>query len=412
MAYSHSQLKTFEECALRFRYKYIDKIPEPAAAPSPAMERGTIVHDTLELLYKKIQNSGLVMTREELHTHIETKMIAFRDRYNAVSELPLSAEIYADELDISKSMIDRYYDSYYPFNQTKINWLEQNINFDLPNGAKFRGIIDRLDFQGDQAIIVDYKTDKSIAPYGTFTETYQQQLTSYAVWVMNNYPHVVKSVTGKLIYLRLQQEVTWEISHDMLTQAVTNITNKITKIEDTLFRYNMGENNAFWPVEWTQCRRCAYQVMCPLWKHRFQDDEVVIVSEIGETSIKKLVDKFYHLNNQKKELEDNLKGIKEFLEEYVTSHADEEWKKLYGEQGELKIDYKNELKPRDDKNNELKQLLLDEWLLDLLTMQVNTSRLTKFIAENPERLEDIADMIEKKEKYTVGRAKEKKELKK
>ena len=100
--------------------------------------------------------------------------------------------------------------------------------------------------------------------------------------------------------------------------------------------------------------------MCPLWKHRFQDDEVVIVSEIGETSIKKLVDKFYHLNNQKKELEDNLKGIKEFLEEYVTSHADEEWKKLYGEEGELKIDYKNELKPRDDKNTELKQLLLDE----------------------------------------------------
>jgi RecB family exonuclease len=142
-------------------------------------------------------------------------------------------------------MIDRYYDSYYPFNQTKINGLEQNINFDLPNGAKFRGIIDRLDFQGDQAIIVDYKTDKSIAPYGTFTETYQQQLTSYAVWVMNNYPHVVKSVTGKLIYLRLQQEVTWEISPDMLSQAVTNITDKIAKIEDTLFRYNMGEKDSF-----------------------------------------------------------------------------------------------------------------------------------------------------------------------
>lgn len=245
MAYSHSQLKTFEECALRFRYKYIDKIPEPAAAPSPAMERGTIVHDTLELFYKRIQNSGVVMKKEELHTHIETKMIAFRDRYNAVSGLPLSAEIYRDELDISKSMIDRYYDTYYPFNQTKINGLEQHINFDLPNGSKFRGIVDRLDFQGDQAVIVDYKTDKSIAPYGTFTETYQQQLTSYAVWVMNNYPHVVKSVTGKLIYLRLQQEVTRDISPEMLTQAVTNITDKITKIEDTLFRYNMGEKDTF-----------------------------------------------------------------------------------------------------------------------------------------------------------------------
>lgn len=71
--------------------------------------------------------------------------------------------------------------------------------------------------------------------------------------------------------------------------------------------------------------------MCPLWKHKFQEDESVIVSEIGETSIKKLVDKFYHLNNQKKELEENLKGIKEFLEEYVASHPDESWKKLYGD---------------------------------------------------------------------------------
>ena len=47
--------------------------------------------------------------------------------------------------------------------------------------------------------------------------------------------------------------------------------------------------------------------MCPLWKHKFQDDEVVISTEIGETTIKKLVDKFYILNTQKKELEDQLK---------------------------------------------------------------------------------------------------------
>lgn len=227
MAYSHSQLKTFDECALRFRYKYIDKIKEPAATPSPAMERGIIVHDALELLHKKIQNSGTVMTKSELHTHIELKMRDFRDRYDSVSESPLSSEIYTDELEISKSMIGRYYDTYHPFNQTKINGLEQMISFELPNTAKFRGIIDRLDFDGDRAIIVDYKTDKSIAPYGAFVDTYQQQLTSYAVWVMNNYPHVVKSVSGKLVYLRLQQEVTWEISPEMLTQAVTNITDKI-----------------------------------------------------------------------------------------------------------------------------------------------------------------------------------------
>lgn len=352
------------------------------------------------------------MSKDEVTDYFRSEMWRFRAEYDAVSELPFSQNDFDERISLGEQMIDQYYETYAPFDQTKVNGLEQNINFELPNTAKFRGVIDRLDIQWDKAIIVDYKTDKSIAPYGAFTDTYQQQLTSYAYRVMNNYPHVVKSVTGKLIYLRLQQEITREITSEMLQKAIDTIVQKIAIVQDTLFRYNMGEKESFWPSEWPQCRRCAYQAMCPLRKHRFQDDETVIVSEIGETTIKKLVDKFYHLNNQKKELEDNLKGIKEFLEEYVSTHADEEWKKLYWEEWELKIDYKNELKPRDDKNNELKQLLLDEWLLDLLTMSINTSRLTKYLAEYPEKMSEFALLVEQKEKYTVGWAKEKKELKK
>jgi hypothetical protein len=46
--------------------------------------------------------------------------------------------------------------------------------------------------------------------------------------------------------------------------------------------------------------------MCPLWKHKFQADEAVVVSEIGETTIKKLVDKFATLTAEKKLIEENL----------------------------------------------------------------------------------------------------------
>jgi len=410
LAYSHSQLKTFDECQLRFRYKYIDKIPEPATTPSPALQFGSIIHSCLELLYKKIQSSGRPLTKEEVTDYFRSEMWRFRSEYDAVSETSFSQNDFDERISLGQQMIDRYYETYAPFDQTKVNGLEQNINFELPNTAKFRGVIDRLDIQWDKAIIVDYKTDKSIAPYGAFADTYQQQLTSYAYRVMNNYPHVVTSVTWKLIYLRLQQEITREITSEMLQQAIDTIVQKITIVEDTLFRYNMGERDAFWPSEWFQCRRCAYQVMCPLWKHRFQADEEVIVSEIGETTIKKLVDKFYHLNNQKKELEEQMKGIKEFLEEYVASHADEEWKKLYGEQWELQVKYTNEFKPREDNNNELKQLLLEEGLLDIITMQINTSRLTKYLAEHPEKMVDFASLIEQKEKYTVWWAREKKEI--
>jgi hypothetical protein len=62
---------------------------------------------------------------------------------------------------------------------------------------------------------------------------------------MNNYPHVVKSVTGKLIYLRLQQEITREITSEMLQHAIDTIVQKIADVENTLFRYNMGEKDAF-----------------------------------------------------------------------------------------------------------------------------------------------------------------------
>jgi putative RecB family exonuclease len=238
-------LKTFDECPQRFRYKYIDKIPEPKAAPSPAMEFGTIIHDTLELLYKKIQSSGTILTKKQLNTHIQEKMVTFRDAYDAVSETPLSSEIYTDYLNLSTEMIDRYYDTYAPFDQTKVNGLESNISFELPNTQTFTGKIDRFDIAGDMGIIVDYKTDKSIASYDTFVETYQQQLNSYAVWVMKNYHHAIKSLKGKLIYLRLAREVEREITPEMIEKAVITITDKIAKIEDTLFHYNMGERDAF-----------------------------------------------------------------------------------------------------------------------------------------------------------------------
>ena len=385
-------------------------MPEPQVAESPALKFWSIIHDCMEVLYKRIQTSGKAPSQDELKKYFRDELTRYRDQYDAVSELPFSPQDFDERISLGEGMIDWYYETYAPFDQAKVNGLEQMINFELPNKSKFRGIIDRLDIKDGHATIVDYKTDKTIAPFAQFEDTYQQQLTSYAVWVMNNYPHVVKSVTGKLIYLRLQEEVSWEITSDMLENAIAKITDKITLIQETLFRYNMGEKDAFWPTEWYQCRRCAYQVMCPLWKHKFQDDEVVIMTEIGETTIKKLVDKFYHLNNQKKELEDQLKGIKEFLEEYVHNHRDEERKKLYGEQGQLDVRHTNEYKPQNaEKNDILKQFLLEHDLIDLLTLQVNTGKLTKYLKEYPDQMSNFADLIEFQDKITVWWAKEKKE---
>lgn len=409
MAYSHSKLKVYEECALRFRYKYIDKIPEPQVPAKPALFFGTIVHAALEVLYKKIQNSWSAPTRESLKQFVQEEMIKARDEHDRLSDTALLPDQFTDYLDLGRQMIDRYYDTYEPFTTGKVNGLEKMFNFELPNTQKLTGVIDRFDIDGDVATIVDYKTDKDIKPYGEFSLSHEQQMTSYAAWIMVNYPHVVKTIRGKLIYLRLGREIERDITPEAIEQAIQIITDKISVIEEVLFRYNMGEKEAFWPSEWPQCRRCAYQVMCPLWKHKFQADEAVVVSEIGETTIKKLVDKFATLTAEKKRIEENLQWLKEFLEEYVSSHSDEWWKKLYGEWSTLDIRYTDEYKTRDEESSQqLKDYLVQEWMFDYLTMMINTNKLTKSLDTDPSLKEKFSSWLERREKYTVGWVKEKK----
>jgi putative RecB family exonuclease len=408
MPYSHSQLKLFDECPLRYRYKYLDTIPEPQVIESPALKFGSILHSTLEFLYKTIQNSGKAPEKADLITFFQSQMHAYRQHYNTLSELPFPVQEFEERMSLGQQMIGRYYTQYAPFTDTKINGLEQRIHFDLPQGSKFRGIIDRLDFKGDTAIIVDYKTDKSLAPFATFADTYQQQLTSYAIWVLQQYPHLIKKVEGKLIYLRLQQEITREITNEMLEHTIQTIEKKIAGIENTLFEYNMGKKEAFQAIEGNHCRRCAYQVLCPLWKHKFHDDEV-LMTEIGETTIKKQIDTFYHLSQQKKALEEQLQEIKEFLEAYVQAHRDEGWKYLYGNEAQLRVEYKDEYKAKADQADALKQFLLEHQILNVFSMTVKTKELTKFLQSNPDHLRQLADLIEFQENVVVGRVKEKKE---
>lgn len=404
MAYSHSKLKVYDECALRYRYKYIDKIPEPAVAPKPALVFGTIMHAALEGLYKKIQTSGQAPAASDLKQFIQSEMEKSRAEHDRLSDQSLSEESFQDYLQLGQGIVDRYYVTYAPFTQAKVNGLEKVFSYDLPNGQKLTGVVDRLDIAGNVATIVDYKTDKDIKPISEFASTHQQQMTTYAARVLANYPHAVTTIRGKLIYLRLEKEVEREITPEAIQQAIQIITDKISQIEHTLFAYNMGEKEAFWPSEGPQCRRCAYQVMCPLRKHKFQADEVAnIVETVGETTVKKLIDKFYTIKQQQSDLEEQLTGIKEFLEEYVLAHHNQGRKKIYGDVAELRVEHKNELKPRDESSaQQLKNYLVEHQMFDHLILSLNTNKLTKTLESQPALKSELADLVQRQEKYIVG----------
>ena len=48
MVYSYSSLATFKQCPQKFKFAYIDKVKMESEPPSPAMERGSRIHDSVE----------------------------------------------------------------------------------------------------------------------------------------------------------------------------------------------------------------------------------------------------------------------------------------------------------------------------------------------------------------------------
>ena len=62
MVYSYSRLATYKQCPQKFKFTYIDKMEAPDLPPSPALERGSAIHDSVE--------SYLNRTTEYMHPDI------------------------------------------------------------------------------------------------------------------------------------------------------------------------------------------------------------------------------------------------------------------------------------------------------------------------------------------------------
>ena len=86
---SASSVKTYQMCPRKWRYRYVDRLPEP---PSAAMARGTLVHETVERYWRNEYGKA----EPGLHRYVA----AYRKMAGAVEpdrvaqvELKLSAEL-------------------------------------------------------------------------------------------------------------------------------------------------------------------------------------------------------------------------------------------------------------------------------------------------------------------------------
>jgi putative RecB family exonuclease len=176
-ALSPSRASDFMTCPLLYRFRVIDKIPEP---PTAATARGTLVHAVLERLFDRPSADRTVAAAVEM---INPEW----DRLTA-GDADLAA-LAADEgeltglLAAARSAVEGYFTLEDP-RRLEPAEREHYVEAVLESGLKLRGYIDRLDLSAAGDIrIVDYKTGK--VPRADFEASALFQMKFYAlvIWL-------------------------------------------------------------------------------------------------------------------------------------------------------------------------------------------------------------------------------------
>jgi len=172
-ALSPSRAADFMTCPLLYRFRVIDRLPEP---PTEATARGTLVHAVLERLFDLPAAERTPRAAAGLLTPQWSRLSAESPDLAALFPAP---EAFATWLDSTRVTLDAYFSLEDP-RRLEPAERECYVETAMDSGLRLRGYIDRLDVAPDGQIrIVDYKTGK--APREAFEASALFQMKFYAL---------------------------------------------------------------------------------------------------------------------------------------------------------------------------------------------------------------------------------------
>ena len=158
---SPSKVTAFKDCALAFRLSNIDRLPEP---PSPYAAKGTLVHRALELLMWEEDPPNRTRDSAVRKLTAAASDVLDGDEYR---DLALSDVQRADFVEDAVGLIDNYFRLEDP-NDVRVLGTELRMSAQV-GSLRLSGIIDRLELDGDDLVVTDYKTGR--APSANFEQS-------------------------------------------------------------------------------------------------------------------------------------------------------------------------------------------------------------------------------------------------
>ncbi len=240
---SPSGAGTFEQCPRRWRMRYVDRLPDP---PGEAALAGSFAHRVLELFMQR---------SPEDRTVDAAKAIA-RDEWPDVEADP---DFVALGYDADQAKQFRWkswlaIEGLWALEDPKtvdVRATEQDLQVDL-GGVPFRGIVDRLEEEGDGLIVTDYKSGK--APSPRYRRGRLDQVLLYAAAVQADTGEM--PVRARLLYLG-QRPVGIDVNQGEIDTVVEKLAGTWSAINTAC------TTDEFEPRTGPLCGWCPYVDRCP-----------------------------------------------------------------------------------------------------------------------------------------------------
>ncbi|HUW17330.1 MAG TPA: PD-(D/E)XK nuclease family protein [Actinomycetes bacterium] len=251
-ALSPSRAGDFMTCPLLYRFRVIDRLPEP---PSPAAIRGTVVHTVLERLFDRPARERTLGAATDLLPAAWAALLeSDPDLAQVFSDDP-DSRLAAEWLAGSEDLLATYFTLEDP---TRLEPAERELYVEvtLESGLTLRGYVDRLDVAPDGAMrVVDYKTGKS--PRDGFEQRAMFQMRFYALALWRLHGEVPRLL--QLVYLGDGEVVRYapdEADLQRMERKLEALWQAIQRAQDT------GD----WrPSPSRLCDWCAHRSLCPAW---------------------------------------------------------------------------------------------------------------------------------------------------
>jgi putative RecB family exonuclease len=253
--YSPTQLETFRQCPLKFKFRYIDHIETGVEGVEAFL--GNRVHDALQKLYDDLREEKF----HDLNDLIDFYESRWESKWHDSIRIVKPDRTEDDYFDHGVKCIRNYYHENEPFNQSQTIWLEKWIEFDLVRRGRrrFRGRVDRVSSRPDGTYeIHDYKTTQWVPSLRDLADGVHKdgvQLSLYQLAVSSELPEA-RSI--ELVWHYLSRGITYRLrrnEHDL-----------VQILQDTNQLVDHIESERQFPAKKQQlCDWCEFREICPAW---------------------------------------------------------------------------------------------------------------------------------------------------